>query len=117
LRLSWVQMAGLTFINVVCALPLCAIGLFIGVWVSASAAPGFVNLAYLPMMWLSGLFIPLPKSLQGAAPMWPAHHLLQLSLHSLGQPYAGSTWLHVTVLFGVTVVLSTIAVRRLARAG
>ena len=107
----------LAAINIVCALPFCAIGLFIGTWVSGAAAPGFVNLIYLPMMWLSGLFIPLPKSLQGYAPVWPAYHLLQLSLHALGQASAGSTWVHMGVLAAITLVLSTIAVRRLAVAG
>jgi ABC-2 type transport system permease protein len=76
-----------------------------------------VNLVYLPMMWLSGLFIPLPKSLAGAAPVWPAYHLLQLSLGALGQPAAGSAMMHAAVLAGVTLALFAAAVERLARAG
>ena len=32
--------------------------------VSGSAAPAWGNLVFLPMMWLSGLFIPLPESLE-----------------------------------------------------
>jgi ABC-2 type transport system permease protein len=117
LPLGWPQMASLAAINILGALPFCAIGLFIGVLVSGSAAPGFVNLIYLPMMWLSGLFIPLPKSLQGAAPVWPAYHLLQLSLRALGQPSAGGAWMHAAVLAGITLALSAVAVRRLARVG
>jgi len=111
------QVVSLAAINVAGALPFCAIGLFIGVLVTGSAAPGFVNLIYLPMMWLSGLFIPLPKSLQAAAPVWPAYHLLQLSLGALGQASAGSAPIHAAVLAGITLVLSAIAVRRLARIG
>ncbi len=117
LPLGFPQMAALALVNIVGALPFCAIGLFIGVWVSGAAAPGFVNLVYLPMMWLSGLFIPLPKSLQGAAPIWPAYHLLQLSLGALGQPSAGAAWVHAGVLAAVTLLLSAVAVRRLARVG
>jgi len=117
LPLGAMQMASLALINIAGALPFCAIGLFIGVWVSGAAAPGFVNLVYLPMMWLSGLFIPLPKSLQGAAPVWPAYHLLQLSLGALGQAPAGSAWVHAAVLVGIAVALTTFAVRRLARVG
>ena len=117
LPLGWKQVASLAAINVVGALPFCAIGLFIGVLVSGSSAPGFVNLIYLPMMWLSGLFIPLPKSLQGAAPAWPAYHLLQLSLGALGQASSGVAWTHAAVLAGVTVVLAAAAVWRLQRAG
>jgi ABC-2 type transport system permease protein len=117
LRLDFVQIASLSLINILAALPFCAIGLFIGTLVTGSAAPGFVNLIYLPMMWLSGLFMPLPKSLQPAAPVWPAYHLLQLSLGALGQPAAGTAWVHVAVLAGLTLALSAVAVNRLARVG
>ena len=117
LPLGLPQILNLALINIVAALPFCAIGLFIGTLVSGSAAPGFVNLIYLPMMWLSGLFMPLPKSLQSAAPVWPAYHLLQLSLGALGQPSAGSALIHLAVLAGLTLALSTVAVRRLARVG
>jgi len=117
LPLGWAQFLSLALINILAALPFCAIGLFIGTLVSGSSAPGFVNLIYLPMMWLSGLFIPLPKSLQSAAPVWPAYHLLQLSLRALGQASAGSVLMHTAVLAGLTLVLASVAVRRLARAG
>ncbi|HTQ56799.1 MAG TPA: ABC transporter permease [Bryobacteraceae bacterium] len=117
LRLGAAQILGFAAVNIVGALPFCAIGLFIGVWVSGPSAAGFVNLAYLPMMWFSGLFIPLPKSLQGAAPIWPAYHLLQLALGALGQRSSGSAWTHAGFLALLTVLLSAIAVRRLARAG
>lgn len=117
LPLRFVQIASVSAIDILAALPFCATGLFIGVLVSGSAAPGFVNLIYLPMMWLSGLFMPLPKSLLPAAPVWPAYHLLQLSLRALGQPSAGSPWMHAMVLAGFTVVLACLAVRRLARVG
>jgi ABC-2 type transport system permease protein len=111
------QMVSLAAIDIQGALPFCAIGLFVGVLVTGSAAPGFVNLIYLPMMWLSGLFIPLPKSLQAAAPVWPAYHLLQLSLRALGQPAAGGAWMHAAMLAAVTLVLAAVAVRRLAHVG
>jgi len=117
LHLSFGQLLPFALVNIVGALPFCALGLFVGVWVSGSAAPGIVNVVYLPMMWLSGLFIPLPKSLQGAAPIWPAYHLLQLSLRALGQPSAGAAWVHAVVLIGLTIALPAVAVRRLTRAG
>jgi len=117
LHLGIAQIASFAFINIVGALPFCAIGLFIGVLVTGSSSPGFVNLIYLPMMWLSGLFIPLPKSLAAAAPVWPAYHLLQLSLGAIGMPTAGGALMHAGVLAGMTLLLSAFAVRRLARAG
>ena len=117
LPLGFSPLALLALIDILGALPFCAIGLFVGVLVTGSSAPGFVNLVYLPMMWLSGLFIPLPKSLQSAAPVWPAYHLLQLSLGALGQPSAGGALAHTAVLAAVTVALSAVAVWRLARVG
>jgi ABC-2 type transport system permease protein len=117
LHLRIAQIASFAFINIVGALPFCAIGLFIGVLVTGSSSPGFVNLIYLPMMWLSGLFIPLPKSLAAAAPIWPAYHLLQLSLAAIGMPAAGGALMHAGVLAGMTFLLSALAVRRLARVG
>ena len=43
-------------------------------------APAFANLIFLPMLWLSGLFIPLPKFLERWAVIWPAFHLNQVAL-------------------------------------
>ena len=52
---------------IVGAIPFCAIGLFIGAFSSGAAAPAYGNLLFLPMMWLSGLFIPLPDFLSGGS--------------------------------------------------
>src|SRR5690606_25012276 len=40
-------------------LPFCAIGLFIGTVTSGQGAPAVVNMIYLPMAFLSGLWFPL----------------------------------------------------------
>ena len=77
------QACTILFVNVLGVLPFCAIGLFVGSLVSGQAAPAIVNLIYLPMAFLSGLWFPLPilpKVLQQIAPVWPAHHLAQLAL-------------------------------------
>jgi len=52
------------------ALPLGAIGLWIGSHVSASAAPAVVNLVYLPLALLSGLWLPL-SGLPRSSVRWP----------------------------------------------
>ena len=54
----------ITVTNVLGSLVFCALGLFIGTRASAKSAPAFVNLIYIPMMHLGGLFYPLPKSVQ-----------------------------------------------------
>ena len=40
-------------------LPFCAIGLFVGSLVGAQGAPAVVNMIYLPMAFLAGLWMPL----------------------------------------------------------
>lgn len=102
------------------ALPLGAIGLWIGSHVSASAAPAVVNLVYLPLALLSGLWLPLamlPPMFSTLAPLWPTWHLAQLALPAVGQPAQGSTGVHIAVLLAVTGVALGLARRRLRRVG
>lgn len=99
-------------------LPFCAIGLFIGAMTSGEGAPAIVNLIYLPMAFLSGLWFPLmmlPAAIQAAAPVWPAYHLGQMALAAIGQPTQGSIRVHILVLLAVTIVFFALARRRLAR--
>ena len=104
-------------INTFGALPFCAIGLFIGSLVKGSAAPGFTHLIYLPMVYLSGLFFPLPHSLQVVAPIWPAYHLDCLIFAAAGGPRNGQASVHIGALIGVTVLFGLLSWRSLRRAG
>jgi ABC-2 type transport system permease protein len=119
ITLSAAQIAALYAVMVIGTLPFCAIGLFIGSHVSGSVAPAITNLVFLPMMWLSGLFIPLPDVLRPWAVVWPAFHLNQVALAAAGV----SKFLFMPagicagVLLGVTVLFGGLAVRRLARKG
>ena len=100
-------------------LPFCAIGLFIGTLVGGQGAPAVVNLIYLPMSFLSGLWIPLqflPKFLQQIAPLWPAYHLGQIALSVSGQNGDHRIALHAAVLAGFTALFFAMAQRRLRRA-
>ncbi|MBO9663667.1 ABC transporter permease [Dokdonella sp.] len=110
----------LLFVVEVCGvLPFCAIGLFVGSVVGGQAAPALINLIYLPMSFLSGLWIPLlvlPAILRDAAPLWPAYHLGQLAYAAVGQPAVGSVVVHVAALAAVTLFFLALARRRLARA-
>jgi ABC-2 type transport system permease protein len=101
-------------------MPFCAIGLCVGAYVSGQAAPAIVNVIYLPMAFLSGLWIPMPilhHVVQQLAPLWPAYHLAQLQLDTLGAPSMGSFASHVASLAGVTIVFFSIAMRKLANGG
>jgi ABC-2 type transport system permease protein len=115
LPLNTGQCFTLAAVNVLGTLPFCAIGLFIGTRTSGKAAPAIGNIIYLAMIYLSSIMFPLPKSMQASAVIWPAYHLAQLAFRALGAPSQGSAWVHLAVLAGVTLLLTALAVRRLAR--
>jgi len=117
LTLTAGQIATVAVTGILGAVPFCAMGLLIGAWATGRSAPAFVNLVYIPMLHLSGLFYPLPKSLQAMAPAWPTFHLHQLALSAAGVDSRGEDLVHVAVLAGVTVLFALIALRRLERAG
>jgi len=99
------------------ALPFCALGLMIGYFAGPNSAPAIVNIVYLPMSFLSGLWIPIefmPKFLQKIAPVLPPFHLSQLALIIIGAA-KGSAIVHILALVAFTLlflVLATIAYRR-----
>ena len=117
LTLTAGQIVKVAAVDILGSMPFCALGLLIGTWASERSSPALVNLVYLPMLHLSGLFYPLPKGLQNLAPLWPAYHLNQLAYAAVGAPFRGETLTHVAVLVGVTVLFGWIALRRLERVG
>lgn len=97
-------------------LPFCAMGLFIGAVCKGQAAVAVVNLVYLPMSVLSGLWMPIfvfPAFLQQLAVIWPAWHLAQLALGLSGQLQAVPVWTHVGVLLAFTGLFLALAAWRL----
>ena len=100
-------------------LPFCALGLLVGTLVKGQAAPGMVNLVYLPMAFLSGLWLPLsmlPKILGQLAPIWPSWHLNALMQTAAGMRHGGVA-LHLLALAGFTAAFLLLAARRLRRHG
>ncbi len=114
---SVARMLGIMLILVAGTIPFCAIGLFIGARVSGRTAPAIVNVAYLAMIYLSGLFIPLPESIRWIALFSPAFHLNQLCLAmaGVGSILLGS--MHIAALAGVSVLFAGLTIRRLTREG
>ena len=113
---QWIR---LFVINVLGVLPFCALGLYVGSLVSGNAAPALLNMLYLPMAFLSGLWLPLtilPDILSTIAPLWPAYHLGQLALKVVGFDMGQPVWVHVLVLTGITVLFFVLAQRRLSAA-
>jgi ABC-2 type transport system permease protein len=117
LPISAGQCLGLAAINILGAAPFCALGMFIGTRTSAKVGPAIANLFYLAMIYLSGILLPLPKSMWAIALISPAYHLDQLAFRVLGAASQGSALVHVGALAGVTLVLTAVSVRRLARVG
>ena len=118
-RLAPMQWALLALVNIIGVLPFAAIGLYVGALVGGNAAPALLNVLYLPMAFLSGLWLPLsmlPAVLATSAQVWPAYHLGQLALKVVGFDQHQPVWLHVLVLLGFTVVFFLLAQRRLSAA-
>jgi ABC-2 type transport system permease protein len=99
------------------AIPFCAIGLFIGAHTSGNAAPAWANLVYLPGIWLSGMFFPLPKFMQAWSVIWPAFHLNMTAIAAGGMKVPVSPLLTSAVLVAISVLFGGLAIRRLARTG
>jgi ABC-2 type transport system permease protein len=117
--LSPLQWAQLFMVDVFGVLPFCAIGLYIGTTVSGQGAPAVINLLYLPMAFLAGLWMPLsmlPSLFAKLAPAWPAYHLAQIALSVVGLDDGGSVAVHAIVLLAVSALFFLLARRRLARA-
>lgn len=65
----------------------CAFGLALGFFAGPNSAAPLVNMIYLPMAFISGLWIPivfLPKAVQQIAVWLPPYHLSQLALRTIG---------------------------------
>jgi ABC-2 type transport system permease protein len=89
---------------VIGVVPFCAIGLLVGALVKATSAPAVLNLIYLPMSFLSGLWVPLnflPHSLARLAPLWPSWQLAQIGVGVIDQSPAGSLGGHVLFLLAL----------------
>jgi ABC-2 type transport system permease protein len=117
-RLPWTAWLSLLAVATFGVLPFCAIGLFIGTITSGEGAPAVVNMIYLPMAFLSGLWFPLmilPAFIQQSAPIWPAYHLGQIALAAIGQPSRGDVLVHIVVLAGFALAFFLLAHRRLLR--
>ena len=78
------------------AVPFCAMGLAIGYFAGPNSAPAVVNMIYLPISFLSGLWVPvtmLPKFLQHIATGLPPYHLAQAALRILWPTEIGGSFL------------------------
>jgi len=118
-KLSLLQAGALLLTGALGVLPFCALGMFVGTLIKGQGAPGMLQLIYLPMSFMSGLWFPLPmlpKFLQQIAPIWPSYHLDMLALAAVGMRQ-GALLPHVLVLTGFAAGFLLLATRRLRRNG
>lgn len=83
------------------SLPFCALGLAIGLRAGTQAAPAIVNMIYLPLAFLSGLWVPVqafPAWLQNIAAWLPPYHLGQLALQVVGMAPRNGWLVHLSAL-------------------
>jgi len=117
--LTFAEFAHIALFAAVGAVPFSCLGLAMAFLAPAASAGGIANMIYLPMSFLSGLWMPLrflPHILQTIAPIFPTYHLAQLMYAALGAPSLGSTVSHWLSLLGFTLVMlgvTWLAFRRL----
>lgn len=118
-KLSPLQAGALLLTGTLGVLPFCALGMFVGTLIKGQGAPGMLQLIYLPMSFMSGLWFPLPmlpKFLQQIAPIWPSYHLDMVAMAAVGLNKE-ALLPHVLVLIGFAVGFLMLAARRLRRNG
>jgi ABC-2 type transport system permease protein len=105
-------MAKLFAVLVLGSVTFCAFGLALGFFAGPNSAAPIVNMIYLPMAFVSGLWVPivfLPKSIQQIAMWLPPYHLSQLALGTIGASRGGSVALHLGAMAAATVLFGAIA--------
>jgi ABC-2 type transport system permease protein len=119
LTLSAGELLSLVAVMTVGAVPFCALGLFVGAFSSSGAAPALGHAVYLPCLWLSGVFMPLPEVLRPWAVIWPTFHLDQLALAAarVEEFVFIDPLMSAAVLVGFTVLFGGLALRRVTRVG
>jgi ABC-2 type transport system permease protein len=102
------QIAHLAGVIVAGSIPFASLGLVLSLLMPPNAAPGIINLIYLPMSFSSGLWMPidvLPHWLQKIAPVLPTYHYAQLALNVFGYARSSATLIHWEALTGFTCLM------------
>ncbi len=107
-HITALEFARIALIAAIGAVPFSCLGLAMAFTVPPTAAGGIANVVYLPMSFLSGLWVPLqflPKILQKLATIFPTYHLAQMMYAALGAPSRGTLALHLCGLLGFTALM------------
>jgi len=102
------EFAKMLAMTVIGSISFASMGLLLALLVPSNAAAGIVNLIYLPMSFLSGLWMPIrfmPHWLQSFAPALPTYHLAQLMLSIFHYNDTISLATHWNALIGFTLLM------------
>jgi ABC-2 type transport system permease protein len=111
-EISVTQMLAMFGVLVLGSITFCTLGLAVGFLAGPNSATPIVNLIYLPMGFLAGLWIPvmlLPKTLQDVALWLPPYHFAQLALSTIGASQGKPVWLHLGVMAAATILFGIVA--------
>ena len=84
--LSLFELGKLVLVVVGGCLPFASMGLLLGLLMAPNAAPGIINLFYLPLSFCGGLWLPvemLPHWLQQVAHVLPSYYFSRLALRTM----------------------------------
>lgn len=101
-----VQALSLIGANLICGLVFATLGVFLGLQLSPSSAPGMLYMIYLPLSLCGGLWMPLealPTWLQAVAPLLPSYYCAQLDYAALDYP---TTYNTAKLLLGLVLYAS-----------
>lgn len=94
------------------AITFCALGLAVAFFAGPSSAPAIVNILYLPMAFVSGLWVPiqfLPSKVQLIAEWLPPYHYSQLALHAIGASRGQPVAYHAFAMLAAAMLFAAIA--------
>lgn len=107
--LQWATLAG---VHAGAVLPFSLIGLGLGYRLGQKAAIAIVNIVFLAMAVMGGLWMPvavLPEVIQTIAWALPSYHLGELALMAVGESDAANVWLHAGPLALITLAAAIFA--------
>ena len=110
-RLSISEWLIFIFVLLVGSIPFALLGITIGYWLNSKAAAPFVNILYIIMAFVGGLWIPpqyLPSIVANISPYIPTRMYGELAWSAVqAQPWTAGPWLGLltyTLIFGVLAV-------------
>jgi ABC-2 type transport system permease protein len=111
-RLSATQWATLATVQILAVIPFALIGLGLGYRLGLKAAIAIVNILFLGLAVMGGLWMPiavLPEFIQTIAWGLPSYHLGEMALMVVGRSDAANLWLHAGPLALITIAAAIFA--------